>query len=234
MFKTTRHGTVYYLHEKWTRLSVLGYVKDKSTEGMAELTFTPLKQSFPERDRSNDPEMNDPVMGQILADHNLFDDKVKLLNPWFRCNLLQVQPEILGSRIKYLLRCSNDSYPNLLTDTKTPPDLFIVNNDERLRMCQRKVTSSISLEIQAYDSQIVILGDVANNTDYWPKGYLMEPRSFSGGTSFSWWVAEDITLPVDVSDEILGKLLLQVWLARTTPVFPPVPEYVELWGKITS
>lgn len=232
MIKTTRLGEVYFLHEKWTRLRVLGYVKDTSTEGMADLTFTPLKQRFPGADENSDPQMKNPVMAQLVGDHNVLRDIGELQNPWFRCNLLQVSPAILGSRIKYLLRCSNDSYPDLLKDAQNAPDLSLVDDEEKYKMIHRQTISSVYLEIQAYDSQIVIVGSVVSNTDYWPKGYLMEPQSFPG-TAISWWNAADITLPVDVSDEILGKLLLQVWLARSIPVFPPIPEYVELWNRIT-
>jgi hypothetical protein len=142
--------------------------------------------------------------------------------------MLRVEPHTLGSRIKYLLRCSNDSYPDILTDVQGSADLF-VNKDEDFHNLNKYPGDFDILEIQAYDEQIVIRGEAISNPEYWPAGYPVE--QFGGGHS---WRAADIVLPVDVSDDELGRLLLRVWAAKQYLPTPHPQEFTAFWQRIAD
>jgi hypothetical protein len=66
---------VYFSHEKWERLRVLGWqTQHDDIIITANLTFTPMKQLRPAMDETTHPEMADPVMFELLSDHNRISD----------------------------------------------------------------------------------------------------------------------------------------------------------------
>ncbi|MFZ6029386.1 MAG: hypothetical protein ACOYYS_16870 [Chloroflexota bacterium] len=215
---------VYFSNENWDRLRVLGWrTASDDLVARADLTFTPLKQYEPGVDITTNPEMVDPVMANILSEHNNIKDLCELGKPWFRCNMLQIDPAVLGSRVKYLLRRSNDSYPYLLRNVHDISDLLF-DIDESFLKLERFPGNRDLLEIQAYGKQIVIMGGAATQPEYWPNGYLAGDKYGNEAT--------DIFLPVNVSNEQLGKLLLRVWAAKEYIPIPHPAEFVAFWQRI--
>jgi hypothetical protein len=222
----------YYAEEKWTRLRVVAWPDNHNGQLIerAMLTLTPLKQNSPLLD-PNDPRMLDPVMGQILGDYQSLRYYGRLHNPCFRCDILEIASHVLGQRVKYLLRCSNDAYPELLTNIPEPPDL---HTEDEYGLERLQSPASPFFEVQAYDEQMIIAQDTPIGApEYWPAGYATK-REISFDNYHSWWVADSISLPITVDDEHLGRLLQQVWMANARFPYPPPSGLVDFWQRIAD
>ncbi len=231
---TSTRSSVFFRDQKWNRLRVLGYTDRRKSLTEAKLTFAPLHQRIPAYG-PNEPDYNE-YMSQFIGDHNTISDLCELRNPWFICNMLQVAPAALGSRIKYLLRCSRDSFSGLLIEAQSAPDLYYASEEERNQQIKLHRHRFIILDIQAYDEQIALAGVTVGNPAYWPAGHRVWETKYNDERfgEYSLWEADDILLPANIRDEQLGKYILREWLARMKPPYPPPPELEELWHRIAD
>jgi hypothetical protein len=225
---------VYSRNQQWERLRVLGWSTFKKDRvARADITFTPLRQFRPAYDHE-DPEMSDLFMSQLYMHRNTVSDLGLLPNPWYICNLQQVDAAALGSQLKYLLRCSNTSYPGLLADAQGASDLYYneFTDEGKMKVSWAEPKDSIDLlEVQAYDEQMVIRGGSVGTPEYWFDGYPTRKRISRYG-KHSVWDVEDIPLPTNVSDRRLGMLIQRACLAFERFPYPPPPELEGFWQQL--
>ena len=108
---------VYFIDQSWDRLRVRGMAKGIGDD-FAEITFLPYRQTTPALDKRTDPQMKDPVLAEILQSYNTVYDLCEFIDFPYRCNILEESSASLIKHIKYLLRISNNSYPNLFPEIK--------------------------------------------------------------------------------------------------------------------
>lgn len=225
-------------NDKLDRLRVLGFgspVSIRSKEQTStEVIFSPVNQVFPP---SEDP---------YAADSNTLNHLCDLVTPWFCCDMFEVAPNVLGQRIKYLLRQTNQSYPEMFSKIKDPGDLCFPNikkyyprSTTYLEMIRpwKNPAPDIVFDIQAYDRQVVITGSAIPNLDspYWPKDYVdfATRREFEiKSRKLIIASGKDLKIPENTSNETLGKLLLRIWAGRNELPFPPPPEYEDFVQRI--
>ena len=199
---------VYFIHQSWDRLRVRGIAKGIGDD-FAEITFLPYRQTTPALDERTDPQMKDPVLAEILQSYNTVYDLCEFIDFPYRCNILEESSASLIKHIKYLLRISNNSYPNLFPEIKDfPSSLEIISKDSD------PYPGNISvLDIHAYENCILISGGPIANSDDWPKGYAVRE------VDYPWWsycgtVGEDIILASSIGDMEIGDLVKSVWKAK--------------------
>jgi hypothetical protein len=185
-------NSVYFLDENWDRLRVMGSAQDLG-ENFAELTFVPFRQKSPAADERTDPQMKDPVIGDILGGYNTIYDLCEFADYRYRCNILELASDILGMKLKYLLRKSISSYPTLFQEPNNTPTALATEDDTSIT--KPNENSVRVVELQAYNNQVVISGGPIANADDWPKGFAVKTVDYSKAWSFKGIVGQDIVLP---------------------------------------
>lgn len=175
--------------------------------------FFPVRQHHPAQDERTNPDMKDPVMAEILESYNSVGDLCDFMIPTYHCNIEQELSYVLGNKLKYMMRISNNSYPYLFSDIARIPDSFSIL--DRAPKLDRYVGYYPVLDIHAYGEIVLIAGGpIANATD-WPKGYsIIEVDYRKQGFNFRGIAGENIVLPSAIGDKELGELVKSVWKAK--------------------
>ena len=128
----------------------------------------------------------------------------------------------------------------MLTNVQSAPDLYVPPENEIRGYFNATKTNSYReavLEIQAYDNQIVLIGQSIGNPHYWPAGHKVWQEKLLEITAqaIGWrtiWKGDDIVLPSEISDDELGKHIQRMWLARMRTSYPPPEELEDFWQGI--
>ena len=202
---------VYYWNEKWDRLRTIGKVKTL-VDGIEDVIFFPVRQCMPAINEHTHPEMKDPQKAHFLSSFNTVSDACDFMNEPYRCNLQQEPSEKLGKKLKYQLRKSNISYPNLFTDITDVPSQF--SPLDRSVPQNNPYWSYIPIiDIHAYDNNILIAGGPIAHAGDWPKGFQVMEVDYSGW-SYNGISGDNILLPSNINDEDFGEVVKAVWMSR--------------------
>jgi hypothetical protein len=203
---------VYFIDQNWDRLRTIGMAKNLQ-DGIAELTFFPIRQHYPAQDERTNPDMKDPVMAEILESYNSVGDLCDFIIPTHRCNIEQEPSNVLGNKLKYMMRISNSSYPHLFSDIVRIPDHFSIL--DRTPRFNPYVGYIPVLDIHAYAEIILIAGGPIANASDWPQGYATKKVDYrKEGFNFRGIAGENIILPSSIDDQELGELVKSVWKAK--------------------
>lgn len=202
---------IYFLEEHWDRLRVIGKAKD-ADYAFGEITFLPFRQKVPGADERTEPQMKDPIMAEILSGYNTVSDLCDFIDFPYTCNIPQESSEILGRKIKQLLRASNNSHPNLFPEFKNPPSSLSILDKRPNR--NRYLSHIPVLDIHAYDNTILVSGGPIADSEDWVVGYPVQEVDYSKYWSFRGFIGKDIILPSSVEDNEIGNILKTVWKAK--------------------
>ena len=203
--------TVFDIDNHWDRLRTIGSAEDIN-DGIANLTFFPIRQRIPALNIKTRPEMAESGTSQILSEYNTLYDLCELqTRPKCFCHMIDEELEILGKKIKFQLRMSNFTYPHLFSEIEQIPTALAYLGQE-MSALYRGVPI---LDIHAYDESILITGGPIGHAEDWPAGYSVKEVDYSKRLyKFQGVFGEDITLPSTVSNFELGKLVVAVWRAK--------------------
>jgi hypothetical protein len=203
---------VYFIDQNWDRLRTIGQARNLQA-GIAELTYFPVRQRNPAQDERTNPDMKDPAVGQILGGYNSVGDLCDFLLPPYHCNMQHEPADVLGSKLKYMLRVSNTTYPYLFSNIAKIPGAFSIL--DKAPIFNPYFSFIPIIDIHAYGEIILIAGGPIAKANDWPEGYTtIEVDYRKQGFNFQGIAGENIALPITIDDKELGELVKSVWNAR--------------------
>jgi len=201
--------SVYDIENHWDRLRVIGTAENLD-DGIAQISFYPIKQRIPAFSVKTRPEMADASTAQILAEYNTLANLCEIF-PGRKCNVSKENPSDLGKTLKFLLRMSNYSYPHMFAEVNEVPSALSDLGQKPSPLFQGVPI----LDIQALQEKILIIGGPIGKAGVWPTGYPVSEADYTKqGFAYRGFVGEDIIVPTAIVDGELGTLVAAVWKAK--------------------